>query len=99
MPLRREYHFYVYIVANATRILYIGMTNGLRKRVWQHKQKLIEGFTSNWNVCRLVYYEEFVNVHSAIAREKQLKGWRRSKKIALIESINLNWHDLSDGWY
>jgi putative endonuclease len=95
----KEHRYYVYIVANATRVLYVGFCGRLKTRIWQHKTKAFEGFTSKWNVCRLVYYETYQDVHRAIAREKQIKRWRREKKIGLIESKNPNWHDLSDGWY
>jgi putative endonuclease len=86
-------------MTNRSRTLYIGMTNDLQRRVWQHKQKLIEGFTKRYNITRLVYYEETTDVKAAIAREKQIKGWLRKKKIALIESSNLEWKDLSEEWY
>ncbi|HYX70377.1 MAG TPA: GIY-YIG nuclease family protein [Terriglobales bacterium] len=89
----------MYIIANATRILYTGMCNNLHKRVWQHKTKQFEGFTSHFHVCRLVYWESFDDVRDAINREKQIKRWRRAKKIWLIERMNRNWKDLSDGWY
>lgn len=95
----KEHLYYVYIIANATRVLYTGFTSNLHQRVWKHKQKQIEGFTSHFHICRLVYWESFDDVHRAIAREKQIKHWRREKKIALIEKLNPNWHDLSDGWY
>jgi putative endonuclease len=75
------------------------MSSDLRGRMWKHKNKLFEGYTSNWNVCRLVYYEISDDVRKAINREKQLKGWRREKKIALIEKVNQNWHDLSEEWF
>ena len=88
--------YYVYIMASRSRVLYVGMTNDLQRRVEQHKQKLVEGFTQRYNVTRLVYYEATNDVHAAIAREKQIKGWRRSKKTELIESINPPWNDLSD---
>jgi putative endonuclease len=91
--------YFVYIIANATRVLYIGITNNLHKRFWVHREKLCKGFTSNFHLCRLVYYESFDDVRNAINREKQLKRWRREKKIALIESLNRDWRDLSDGWY
>ncbi len=94
----REYTFSVYIVANAARNLYTGMTNNLEKRVFQHKNKELEGYTSHWNICRLVHSESFDDVRTAIDREKEIKGWRRAKKIKLIESKNRNWHDLSEGW-
>jgi len=98
MPLKRHSYF-VYIIANATRILYTGLTSNLHARVWKHKNKLLDGFTSNFHVCRLVYFESFDDVRKAIDREKQIKRWRREKKVKLIERSNPNWHDLSDGWY
>ena len=86
-------------MASATRVLYTGMSSELRSRVWKHKTHTYEGFTDDYNVTRLVYYEKFDEVVKAINREKQIKKWRREKKIALIESVNLDWKDLSDGWY
>lgn len=91
--------YYVYIMASKSRVLYTGVTNNLERRVYEHKNKLIEGFTSKYNVDRLVHYEETNDVNVAIAREKQIKGWLRSKKIALIESANPQWKDLSLEWY
>ncbi|MDX9746294.1 MAG: GIY-YIG nuclease family protein [Syntrophales bacterium] len=88
--------YYVYIITNTSKTLYIGMTNNLERRVFQHKNKLVPGFTSKYNLNRLVYYEQTENVLSAIAREKQLKGWLRKKKIDLIEAQNPEWTDLSD---
>ena len=85
--------YHVYVIANATRILYTGITNNLVRRVWEHKTKQTDGFTSHFQVCRLVYYESFDDVRKAIAREKQIK----EKKIWLIERVNRNWKDLSDG--
>ena len=95
----RDHCYYVYIIANATRILYTGITNNLVRRVWEHKTRAVDGFTSHFHVCRLVYYERFDHVHKAIAREKQIKRWRREKKIWLIERVNRDWKDLSEGWY
>ena len=90
-------NYYIYIMANKTNsTIYIGVTSDLIKRVWQHKNKLVDGFTKHYNVNKLVYYEETTDVNSAIAREKQLKGWNRAKKNKLIESINPNWKDLYD---
>src|SRR5271166_4860043 len=83
--MRKSYRFYVYILASSSGTLYIGVTNDLRKRVWQHKNHLIGGFTSTYNVDRLLYFEEFVDIRNAIRREKQLKGWSRQKKIAQFE--------------
>jgi putative endonuclease len=95
----KNYTYYFYIIANATRCLYSGMTNNLHARVWKHKNKTFEGYTNHFRVCRLVYWESFDDVLKAIDREKQINRWRREKKIKLIESVNPNWHDLSDGWY
>jgi putative endonuclease len=92
----REYH--VYMLASKSGVLYVGITNDLSRRVFEHKQKLIPGFTSTYNVTRLVYLESFGDVREAIAREKQLKGWRRDKKVSLIESTNPTWRDLSASW-
>ena len=89
----------VYIMTNRSKTLYTGVTSDLIKRIWQHKQKLVEGFTKKYNISTLVYYELTESIVSAIAREKQIKGWVRAKKIALIESQNLGWKDLSEGWY
>ncbi len=86
--------YYVYITASFSRVLYVGMTDNLCRRVYEHKHKVFKGFTSRYNVDRLVYYEETNDVWVAINREKQLKRWRREKKIALIESINPAWEDL-----
>jgi putative endonuclease len=90
--------YYVYIMTNRSRTLYTGVTNNLRRRVYEHKHKLVPGFTQKYNITLLVYYEATPDVRSAIEREKQIKGWLRSKKIALIESVNPEWRDLSMGW-
>ncbi|MCG3148074.1 MAG: hypothetical protein PCFJNLEI_01516 [Verrucomicrobiae bacterium] len=92
----REY--FTYILASKSGVLYIGVTNDLTRRLFEHQQKLIAGFTAKYNVNRLVYFESFGDVREAIAREKQLKGWRREKKIALIEHENPTWQDLSAAW-
>jgi putative endonuclease len=86
-------------MTNRSRTIYTGVTNNLIRRVYEHKQKLITGFTEKYNIDRLVYYEETSGVEAAIAREKQIKGWLREKKIILIESMNPEWQDLSIGWY
>ncbi|MGV8058210.1 MAG: GIY-YIG nuclease family protein [Smithellaceae bacterium] len=89
--------FYVYIMTNKTNsVLYTGVTNDLLRRVYEHKNKLVEGFTKKYNVDKLVFYEVCKNVNSAIAREKQIKGGSRAKKIKLIENVNNSWNDLSD---
>jgi putative endonuclease len=90
--------YYVYIMASRTKTLYVGMTNDLERRVYEHKHRLTEGFSSKYNVSRLVYFEATGDVEAAIRRERQIKGWRRAKKIALIGSVNPEWDDLSDGW-
>ena len=92
-------YYFVYIVASLSRTLYIGITNDLVRRVHEHKTKKLPGFTVSYNVNRLMYFEEFGEVAAAIAREKQLKRWRRDKKIWLIESVNPSWSDLSIEWY
>ena len=96
-PLKR---FFVYIMSNGPKgaSLYIGITGDLRHRVWQHKNKLVPGFTSRYNVTQLVYYECFFYPDAAIAREEEIKGWLRSRKIALIESMNPRWEDLAREW-
>jgi putative endonuclease len=90
--------YFVYIMASKSRRLYIGVTNNLERRVFEHKSKLVEGFTAKYNIDRLVYFAETGDVMAAMEREKQLKGWLRAKKIALIESENPSWLDLSYGW-
>lgn len=86
-------------MTNRSGTLYTGMTNDLHRRVYEHKTGLVPGFTTRYRITRLVFYEMTADVKSAIAREKQIKGWLRVKKIALIESTNPQWHDLSEGWY
>ena len=93
-----ERQYYVYILTNKSRTLYVGVTGDLQKRLHQHKEKSIEGFTKRYNITMLVYYEVTADVHSALAREKEIKGWRRNKKVALIESVNPEWKDLSLDW-
>ena len=87
--------YYVYIMASERRTIYTGMTNDIRRRVGEHKQKQIPGFTQRYNVTRLVYVETRATAREAIRREKQIKGWRRSKKLALVASLNPRWRDLS----
>lgn len=84
----------VYITASSSRVLYIGVTSEFKNRIYQHKNKLLDGFTKKYNVDKLVYFEQTEDVISAIAREKQLKKWSRIKKIKLIESMNPYWNDL-----
>jgi putative endonuclease len=99
-PTRRDANgmmkqYYVYIMTNKSRTLYTGVTNDLERRVYEHKQKLIPGFTTRYNISRLVYFEATEDIRAAIEREKQIKGWLRQKKVALIESVNPEKKDLS----
>ena len=90
--------YYVYILTNdRDKLLYIGVTNNLQRRVYEHKNGLLEGFTKDYGIHKLVYYEMCHDVKDAIKREKQLKNWRREKKIALIERMNPYWKDLGEG--
>lgn len=90
--------YFVYIMSSLTGTLYVGVTNNLARRVYQHKAKEIEGFTKRYSVDRLVYFEQFSDVRDAIVRENSVKKWRRSKKIELIKSMNPTWKDLSEEW-
>ncbi len=102
MPLKgiltMDYQFWVYIVASKSGTLYIGITNDIDRRMAEHKSGEFEGFASKYGCNRLVYYEKYQDAHRAIGREKQLKGWRREKKINLIESQNPRWADLAEHW-
>ena len=91
--------YFVYIMASNSRVLYTGMTNNLERRVFEHKNRLVPGFSATYHCKRLVYFEEGNEVRSAIEREKQIKSWSRAKKIALIQRANPAWNDLSDGWF
>jgi len=93
------HQYYVYIMASRSGVLYVGVTNDLERRVSEHKRKLVPGFSRKYNVTRLVYYESTNDVESAIAREKQIKGWLRVRKVALVESVNPRWEDLSAQWF
>ena len=88
-------HYYVYILSNwNNKVLYIGVTNDINRRIYEHKNKLVDGFTKKYNVSKLVYLEEVSDVKAAITREKQLKGWNRQKKEVLINNMNPEWKDL-----
>jgi len=91
-----ERQYYVYMMSNVTGMLYIGVTNDIARRVIEHKSKKSRGFTSHYNLSQLVYCESTSDIYSALTREKQMKGWVRKKKVALIESLNPMWKDLSD---
>jgi putative endonuclease len=88
--------YFVYIMSNASKMLYTGVTNDIELRSFQHKSKRIPGFTQKYNLHKLVYFERFGDVREAIRREKQIKGWLRSKKVALVESANPRWLDLAE---
>ncbi len=91
-------HYYVYIMTNRSQTLYTGVTNNLQRRIYEYKHHLVAGFTSKYQITRLVYFEETSDVNAALAREKHLKGWVRARKVALIESLNPDWRDLSEEW-
>jgi putative endonuclease len=90
--------FWVYIMSSKRGTLYTGVTNSLDRRVFEHKHHLTRGFTAKYDCNRLVWFEEWSDVRNAIAREKQIKGWTRAKKIELIETLNLQWNDLAENW-
>lgn len=91
--------YYVYLLTNwNNQVLYVGVTNNLKRRLYEHQHQLVEGFTKKYNVHKLIYFETTTEVKSAIAREKQIKGWTREKKNALVNSSNPDWHDLSLDW-
>ena len=88
-------NYYVYILTNqSNKVMYVGVTNNLARRVYEHKNKLVEGFTSKYNVNKLIYFEETKDIEAAIQREKQIKGWKRSRKNELVETINPEWKEL-----
>jgi len=91
-------NYYVYLLANwNNKVIYTGVTNDLNRRIYEHKNKIIEGFSQKYNLTKLVYFEETQDIKAAITREKEIKKWRREKKNMLINKINPNWQDLSDG--
>ncbi len=93
----KEYCVYI-LTSRNDRVMYIGVTNDLTRRIYEHKQELIEGFTKRYHVHKMVYYEMTSDVKIAIEREKQLKHWVRAKKNALVETMNPEWKDLSEDW-
>ena len=88
--------YFVYLMASPTGTLYVGMTNNLERRVFEHKNGILEGFTKKYGCTKLIYFEETSDVYSAISREKDIKKWRREKKELLIKDMNPGWHDLYD---
>lgn len=96
--MMKTYHVYM-MASGPYKVLYIGVTSDLTKRVWQHKNKVTQGFTAKYNVNKLVYFEEFNDIEQAILREKRLKSWKREWKIELINGFNPQWNDLYLGWF
>lgn len=95
----KDHNYYVYILTNwNNEVMYVGMTNNLERRIFEHKNKLVEGFTKKYNVFKLVYYEHGNDVNAVIAREKEIKKWRREKKDNLVKKLNPEWKDLSLEW-
>jgi putative endonuclease len=95
-----ERAYYVYMLTNwNNRVMYVGVTSDLERRIYEHKHKLIDGFTSKYNVTKLVYFEETSDVNAALDREKEIKKWRREKKNNLVLRTNPEWKDLSEGWF
>jgi putative endonuclease len=95
--MAEEKHYYVYLLTNwNNKVMYVGITNDLVRRLYEHKNKLVSGFTKKYNVHKLVYFEETSDVISALAREKEIKKWRREKKNKLVLSVNPGWNDLSE---
>ena len=95
----REKRYYVYMLSSRSRTLYTGITNNIHRRVAEHRDATIPGFTEKYRIHRLVYFEVYLDARSAISREKQIKRWRREKKVALIEEQNPTWDDLAAEWY
>ena len=94
-----ERRYYVYLLTNwNNKVMYVGVTNNLERRIYEHENKLIKGFTEKYNVNKLVYFEETQDVNAAIEREKEIKKWRREKKNQLVNLMNPKWDDLSSGW-
>ena len=92
----KNHNYYVYIMASISRVIYIGITNNLIRRCDEHRMGIVDGFSKKYKTKQLVYYEYFNQINDAIRREKELKGWRREKKVALIEKANPRWKDLYD---
>ena len=95
----RQRTFYVYILASDSRVLYTGVTSDLQRRTWEHRNGVVEGFTRRYHIHHLVHYEATTDVHAALARERQIKAWNRSKRVRLIEQHNPGWRDLAAAWF
>jgi putative endonuclease len=95
----KSHNYFVYILTNWNdKVMYIGVTNNLERRIYEHKNKFCDGFTKKYNVTKLVYFEQTSDVNAAIQREKEIKKWRREKKNNLVITLNPEWRDLSDRW-
>ncbi len=97
--MARQHSYWTYMMASVSRVMYVGVTNDLERRVWEHKQGAVKGFTKRYNCTKLVWFEEFREIRDAIACEKRIKGLLRARKLALIEEKNPYWRDLSERWY
>ncbi|HBH35526.1 MAG TPA: excinuclease ABC subunit C [Gammaproteobacteria bacterium] len=96
----RQHQYFIYLITNwNNNVMYAGVTNNLQRRIYEHKHKLVDGFTKKYNVNKLVYFEETSDITAAIVREKEIKKWRREKKNNLVASLNPEWKDLSAGWF
>ena len=94
--MRREYEYYVYLLTNwNNKVIYVGVTNNLARRIYEHQNKKVKGFTQKYNLNKLVYYEKTNDIMDALEREKEIKKWRREKKNELVHSLNPKWKDLS----
>ena len=97
--LKTIMNYYVYILMNwNNKVIYVGVTNNLERRLYEHKNGLYKGFTKKYNIKKLVYYEWYNDIKEAISREKEIKGWKRYKKNLLVESNNPDWKDISENW-
>ncbi len=94
----KNHDYSIYIMSSKTKVLYIGVTGNLTRRIFEHKQGIVEGFSKKYNCHSLVYYEKYSDIEQAIIREKQLKSWRREKKENLIKTLNPEWKDLTEEW-
>ena len=98
--MKKQNQYFVYLLVNENyKVMYVGITNNLERRIYEHKNKLCKGFTAKYNIEKLVYFEETDDVLAAISREKENKKWRREKKNNLVEQMNPKWNDLSSGWF
>ena len=97
--MTKQHSYWAYIIASVSRVMYVGVTNELERRVWEHKHGGVEGFAKKYKCTKLIWFEEFREIGDAIACEKRIKGLLRARKMAMIEEKNQYWRDLSEGWY